>query len=77
MSGHDYLHDLAIYSSVVGDGGPRGYRRRGSPLPEKYLPGRWWMKQDEATKQRVLKALAGPPPAPWALKLICNEKDYY
>lgn len=41
MDSHALLGHLAACSSMVFDGGPRGFRRRGSVLPEKYLPGRF------------------------------------
>src|SRR5680860_1747013 len=41
MDGHALLGHLAVCSGLIGDGGPRRYRRRAQPLPEKYLPGRF------------------------------------
>ena len=71
MDGHALLGDIAIYSCLVGDGGPRSYRRRGRELPEKYLPGRWLAKQSPEDRAAVVRAVSSPvQPAPWFLRLV-------
>lgn len=71
MNGHALLGDIAIYSCVVGDGGPRNYRRRGVPLPEKYLPGRFFAGLRPELRAAVTRAVNLPTsPAPWFLRQI-------
>lgn len=74
MDGHALLGQIAIYSCIVGDGGPRGYRRRGKELPEKYLPGRWLAKQSPEDRAAVVRAVnAGKEPSPWFLRLVVED----
>ena len=78
MDGHALLGDIAIYSSVVGDGGPRGYRRRGRELPEKYLPGRWLVKQAPEARAAVVRAVSSSMlPAPWFLRCVVDEEPRF
>lgn len=71
MDGHELLGDITVYAGIVGDGGPRAYRRRGKPLPEKYLPGRFLMGlRPEARADVVRAANSKTPPAPWFLHQI-------
>jgi hypothetical protein len=75
MDGHALLGDIALYSSIVGDGGPRSYHRRGSPLPEKYLPGRFLAGLRPELRADVVRAVNEPmPPAPWFLQLVIEAK---
>ena len=71
MDGHTLLGHLAGCSEMIGDGGPRGYRRRGRPLPEKYLPGRFLagLRPDDRSDV-VAAANARTSPAPWFLRLV-------
>ena len=71
MSGHELLGDIALYASVIGDGGPRGYRRRHKELPEKYLPGRWLRRMRPEDRAAVVRAVnSGVAPAPWFLARV-------
>lgn|SRR5512143_4191659 len=75
MNGHALLGEIALYSTLIGDGGPRAYRRRGSDLPGKYLPGRFLagLRQDE--RASVVRAVNDEtPPAPWFLKCVIDEE---
>lgn len=73
MDGHALLGQLALYSSIVGDGGPRAFRRRGKELPEKYLPGRYLARLGPDERAAVTRAaLAAVPPAPWFLRLVVD-----
>lgn len=73
--GHDLLSYQVLCGGCTADGGPRACRQRGQPLPERYLPGRAWMRMDERDKQKILKALQTPP-ADWAIqKLVMLEED--
>jgi len=75
---HDLLYSLAIYSTICGDGGPRTYRQRGKELPEQYRPGRYLRMLKEETRKEIIKAVNSKNEvAPWALKEICNEADFW
>lgn len=75
MNGHALLGEIALYSNLVGDGGPCGYRRRGSALPEKYLPGRFLASLRPADRASVVRAASDKmPPAPWFLKYVIDEE---
>ena len=74
MNGHELLGHLAICSSMVFDGGPRGCRRRGSALPDKYLPGRFLSGvAPDVRASLVAAANAKTSPAPWFLSLIVED----
>lgn len=76
MDGHTLLGHLAACSSMIGDGGPRGYRRRGKPLPEKYLPGRFLADLRPSVRADVVEAAnAKTLPAPWFLRLVVGEDE--
>jgi hypothetical protein len=76
MDGHALLGDLALFSCLVGDGGPRGFRRRGTPLPERYLPGRFLAGLRPDARARVVQAAnAKSSPAPWFLRQIVDEEE--
>jgi hypothetical protein len=69
--GHALLGSVAFSDYFGHDGGPRGYRRRGSALPEKYLPGRFLMSMRQEDRADVVNAVnAAPPPAPWFLRAL-------
>lgn len=75
MNGHALLGEIAVYSALIGDGGPRAYRRRGSPLPEKYLPGRFLAGLRSEARASVVRAASDKmPPAPWFLKYVIDEE---
>jgi hypothetical protein len=77
MDGHAFLGDIAIYSCVIGDGGPRNYRRCGVPLPEKYLPGRFLAGLRPEARAAIVRAVNAPtaaPPAPWFLRQIVETE---
>lgn len=75
MDGHELLGHLA-FCSTIGDGGPRAYRRRGKPLPEKYLPGRFLAGLAPASRAAVVQAVnAGSSPAPWFLRLAVDDLE--
>lgn len=77
MNGHALLGEIALYSTIVGDGGPRGYRRRGSALPEKYLPGRFLASLRPADRASVVCAASDKTlPAPWFLKYVIAEEAH-
>lgn len=77
MDGHTLLGDLAIYSTCIGDGGPRGYRRRGAPLPEKYLPGRFLAGLRPDVRADVVHAANDKSsPAPWFLRIVVDEGEH-
>jgi len=76
MDGHTLLGHIALCSEVVGDGGPRHYRRRGKPLPEKYLPGRFLASMlPEARADIVSVVSARTSPALWFLRLVVDEEE--
>jgi hypothetical protein len=76
MDGHTLLGHLAACSSIIGDGGPRSYRRRGTPLPEKYMPGRFLTDlRPDVRADVVLAANAQTSPAPWFLRLVVGEVE--
>lgn len=76
MDGHATLGEIALYSTVVGDGGPRAYRRRGKELPEKYLPGRFLAGLRAAERADVVRAANdGSTPAPWFLRYVVDEEE--
>ena len=75
MDGHALLGHLALCSGLIGDGGPRAYRRRGKPLPEKYLPGRFLAAIAPDVRASVVEAAnAKTSPAPWFLRLVVDEE---
>jgi hypothetical protein len=76
MDGHTLLGHLAACSGMIGDGGPRHYRRRGKPLPEKYLPGRYLAGLLPNAREEVVEAAnAKMLPAPWFLRLVVSEDE--
>jgi hypothetical protein len=77
MDGHALLGDIALYSSVCGDGGPWGYRRRGKSLPEKYLPGRFLAGMRSDARADVVRAVNATKtsPAPWFLRYVVDEEE--
>ena len=76
MNGHTLLGHLALCSGIIGDGGPRAYRRRGKPLPEKYLPGRFLAGIASDVRASVVEAAnAKTSPAPWFLRLVVGEDE--
>jgi hypothetical protein len=76
MDGHTLLGHLTVCSSTIGDGGPRRYRRRGKPLPEKYLPGRFLSDMHPAVHAVVVEAAnAKTSPAPWFLNFVVGEDE--
>lgn len=75
MDGHALLGDIASYSCILGDGGPRSFRRRGSPLPEKYLPGRFLSDLRSEIRTAVTRAAnARTSPASWFLRLVVMDE---
>jgi len=71
MDGHELLGHFALCSGIVGDGGPRVFRSRGKPLPEKYLPGRFLAGLAPDVRASVVQATnAATSPAPWFLRLV-------
>jgi len=76
MDGHALLGDIGIYSTCVGDGGPRTYRRRGKPLPEAYLPGRFFARLPGAARAAIVRAVnGGAPLAPWFLRAVVDDEE--
>jgi hypothetical protein len=76
MDGHTLLGHLAACSGMIGDGGPRGYRRRGKQLPEKYLPGRFLSDLRPEVRADVVEAAnAKTSPSPWFLRLVVGEDE--
>ena len=74
MDGHALLGHLALCSGIIGDGGPRAFRRRGKPLPEKYLPGRFLAGIAPDVRASVVEAAnTKTSPAPWFLRLVVGE----
>lgn len=75
MDGHELLGHLAFCASL-GDGGPRAYRRRGKPLPEKYLPGRFLAGLVPEVREDVVCVTNDrtSSPAPWFLRLVVDEQ---
>lgn len=67
---HKMLGDIGIYSSVVGDGGPRMYRQRGKDLPDKYLPGRFFSRMDGASRAACIHAVTSPPADWWVRHVV-------
>jgi hypothetical protein len=76
MDGHVLIGHIALCSSV-GDGGPRSCRRRGKPLPEKYLPGRFLAGLQADARADVVRCVNAPsaPPAPWFLRLVVDGEE--
>ena len=73
---HALLGHLALCSGIIGDGGPRGFRRRGKPLPEKYLPGRFLAGLTPDERASVVEAAnAETSPAPWFLRHVVGEEE--
>ncbi len=71
MDGHALLVDAVVLASLVGDGGPRRYRQRGKPLPEKYLPGRYFGELHPKQRAAITRAVNSTvSPAPWFLRQI-------
>jgi hypothetical protein len=76
MDGHALLGDVSMYSCLVGDGGPRGYRRRRSPLPEHYLPGRFLAQLSVEKRASIVRAVRSEADlAPWFLRQIVEIDD--
>lgn len=76
MDGHALLGHLAMCSGLIGDGGPRSFRRRRSPLPEKYLPGRFLSGLRPDVRADVVEAANTKTlPAPWFLRLVVGEDE--
>lgn len=76
MDGHTLLGHLACCSGIIGDGGPRAYRRCGKPLPEKYLPGRFLSElRPDVRASVVIAANAKTSPAPWFLRYVVDEEE--
>jgi hypothetical protein len=78
MDGHALLGHLALCAGIIGDGGPRAYRRRGSPLLEKYLPGRFLAGLRPEIRADVVQAAntTQTSPAPWFLRLVVDEQEH-
>lgn len=76
MDGHALIGDIALYSSIISDGGPRMFKRRGVPLPEKYLPGRFLAGLRPHLQAAVVRAVNEEmSPAPWFLRQIVDEEE--
>lgn len=77
MDAHALLGDVALYSALVGDGGPRACRRRGKELPEKYLPGRFLAGLHPEVRTDLVRAVNDQTtsPAPWFLRYVVDEED--
>jgi len=76
MDGPTLLGNIALCATIVGDGGPRHYRRRGKPLPEKYLPGRFLASLLPQARADLVSAVsARTSPAPWFLRLVVDERE--
>lgn len=77
MDGHTLLGNIALCATIVGDGGPRHYRRRGKMLPEKYLPGRFLTSLLPQARADLVRAVneQTSPPAPWFLRLVVDEEE--
>ena len=74
MDGHALLGEIALFSDMVYDGGPRGFRRRKTPLPEKYLPGRYLAGLRPDNRASVVQAAsAKTPPALWFLRAVVED----
>lgn len=78
MDGHALLGELALYSVNCADGGPRGCRRRGAQLPEKYLPGRFLAGMRAEARAAVVRAVNNKAtvPAPWFLSIVTDEVQH-
>jgi hypothetical protein len=77
MDGHELLGHLALCAGIVGDGGPRAFRSRGKPLPEKYLPGRFLTGLAADERAAVVQAANAPTsPAPWFLRQVVGLDDH-
>lgn len=75
MDGHALLGHLAFCASL-GDGGPRAYRRRGKPLPDKHLPGRFLAGLRPEVRADVVRAAnAAASPAAWFVRLVVGEDE--
>lgn len=73
-NGTDILVSIASASYISADGGPRGYHQRGKQLPDKYLPGRYLNKMNDADRQVIIATInSGINPAPWVLKNIIGR----
>jgi hypothetical protein len=77
MDGHALLGHIAVYAGLIGDGGPRAFRRRGKPLPEKYLPGRFLSDLASDVRADVVHAVntSKATPAPWFLRYVVDEEE--
>jgi hypothetical protein len=76
MDAHALLGDIALRSCIIGDGGPRGFRRRGRSLPEKYLPCRFLADLRPEVRASVTRAAnTKTSPAPWFLRLIVGMDE--
>lgn len=76
MDDHALLGHLALCSGIIGDGGPRAFRRRGKPLPEKYLPGRFLAGLTLDERASVVEAAnAETSPAPWFLRHVVGKDE--
>lgn len=78
MDGHALLGDIAVHAGILGDGGPRAFRRRGKPLPEKYLPGRFLAGLRSEVRADVVRAANATKtlPAPWFLRYVVDEEEH-
>jgi hypothetical protein len=78
MDGHTLLGHFAICADLGADGGPRGFRRRGSHLPEKFLPGRFLAGLAPDMRAEVVCAVNDrSPPAPWFLRHVIELEDQH
>ena len=76
MDGHGLLGEIALFSDMIYDGGPRGFRRRKTPLPEKYLPGRYLAGLRPDDRARIVNAAsAKTTPAPWFLRSVVEDES--
>ena len=76
MDAHATLGDIALHADIVGDGGPRAFRRRRKPLPEKYLPGRFLAGLLPERRASVVHAVSvKTSPAPWFLRLVVGMEE--
>ena len=70
----EVMYEVAVYSITMYDGGPRGYRRRGSQMPDRYMPGKFLMGlRPEKRDEIVAAANSKREPAPWVLKILVEE----
>lgn len=73
MDAHTLLGDIVLYSGIIGDGGPRSFRRRRLLMPDRYLPGRFLAGLKPGVRESVvIAANTKTPPAPWFLRLVVS-----